>query len=318
MNIFIKHLCSMLLGLVMVLSFGACSSPESQDSGEYLSELTQTESFPVRLELSDNSYLISTRPRRLTVLSADLVQALGDMGAASLISGVCDDAPQDVAVSGAKSCGTSLDPDLDQIIASKPDWVITSSPLRQSQVDALKEQQIEVITFSQPQTLEEIYDRYRQLFTLCYGLEGTSKSTEFLNDFQARLETAINPAAEYAKLSGSKTAVYLAQLDLTMATGETFEGQLLDAMGLQNLGELGSRWNYPEVEAEFLDPQILFYDSNTISLEEIEQSEIYGNCTAVQSGNVFAVDFSAIRLRGLPMISALEAMAQQAYPQAYQ
>ena len=282
MNIFIKHLCSMLLGLVMVLSFGACSSPESQDSGEYLSELTQTESFPVRLELSDNSYLISTRPRRLTVLSADLVQALGDMGAASLISGVCDDAPQDVAVSGAKSCGTSLDPDLDQIIASKPDWVITSSPLRQSQVDALKEQQIEVITFSQPQTLEEIYDRYRQLFTLCYGLEGTSKSTEFLNDFQARLEAAINPAAEYAKLSGSKTAVYLAQLDLTMATGETFEGQLLDAMGLQNLGELGSRWNYPEVEAEFLDPQILFYDSNTISLEEIEQSEIYGNCTAVQ------------------------------------
>ena len=317
MNTLIKRLVLSVLGLAAVLSLGACSSSESQSSSEYLSELTQTESFPVRLEFSDSSYLISSRPRRLTVLSADLVQALGDMGAASLIAGLCSDAPQDVAVSGAKSCGTSLDPDIEQIVQSKPDWVLTSSPLRQSQVNELAEQQIQVITFSQPETLDELYDRYRQLFTLCYGLEGTQKANEFLDSFRSKLEAAISPASEYAKLSGSKTAVYLAQLDFTMATGETFEGELLDTMGLKNLGELGSRWNYPEIESDILNPQVLFYDS-TLSLEQIEQSEIYGSCTAVQNGDVYPIDFTSIRLCGLSMIDTLSTMARQAYPQDYQ
>ena len=32
-------------------------------------------------------------------------------------------------------------------------------------------------------------------------------------------------------------------------------------MGFDNLGELGSRWSYPEVESEELVPDIIFYSS---------------------------------------------------------
>ena len=154
-------------------------------------------------------------------MSADLIQALEDIGAASLVCAVSNDAPANISVSGAKACGTVLDPDLSQIAASKPDWVLVSSPMRQSQKEALSQQGIEVITFTHPDSIDQIKERYRQLFTLCYGLEGTTRAEQFLADYDQKLNDAIGPAMEYTRVSGEKKAVYLAQLDYTMATGET-------------------------------------------------------------------------------------------------
>ena len=51
--------------------------------------------------------------------------------------------------------------------------------------------------------------------------------------------------------------------------------------------------------------------------EQIKQSEVYKDCPAVTSDQLVAVDFSAMRLRGLPMIEELAKMARAAYPQAY-
>ena len=72
----------------------------------------------------------------------------------------------------------------------------------------------------------------------------------------------------------------------------------------------------PEIEKDELTPGIVFYDS-TIDPEQIKQSEVYKDCPAVTSGQLVAVDFSAMRLRGLPMIEELAKMARAAYPQAY-
>lgn len=317
MNAAIKTMISLLLCLCVAAVFlTGCSKQENQgEEIQNYSELTQTESFPVKMEL-DEEYIIQTKPRRLVVLSADLVQALEDIGAASLISGVSADAPKDAAVSGAKVCGTALDADIEQIVQANPDWVLVSSQMRKSQKEELKSQNIEVITFSRPNDLEEIQERYRQLFTLCYGLDGNKKAEDFLKNYREKLDAILKPAAEYARLGQSKSAIYLAKPDYTMATGETFEGRLLSQMGLRNIGDFGSRWNYPEEELEQLDPDIIFYDE-TLSPESISQSEIYANSQAVRSNALVAVDFSAVRLQGMPMLEEISKMAQTAYPQAY-
>lgn len=194
MNTVLKSLLTPLLCLCLVggLLSGCTSSNSSQDtSTEYLSEQTQTESFPVRLEIGEENHIIQSKPRRLAVLSADLIQALEDIGAASLVCAVSNDAPANISVSGAKACGTVLDPDLSQIAASKPDWVLVSSPMRQSQKEALSQQGIEVITFTHPDSIDQIKERYRQLFTLCYGLEGTTRAEQFLTDYDQKLNDAI-------------------------------------------------------------------------------------------------------------------------------
>lgn len=316
-----QAITSILIGvLCLSLGLGLCAcqtkSNQEQPPVQNHSELTQTESFPVKLELGENSYIISTRPRRLAVLSADLVQALEDIGAASLICGGSSDAPKDASTSGAKMCGTALAPEMEQLVEAKPDWVLVSSQMRESQLAQLEEQGIGVILFSRPQNLDEIQTRYRQLFTLCYGLEGSAKAGDFLTSYQSKLTDAIQPAADYADLTGKKSVVYLAQLDYTMATGEVFEGKMLDRMGLNNLGELGSRWKYPEIEKDELQPEVLFYDK-TLTAEQIAASEVYAQSPAVQTGQMYEIDFSAIRLQGLPMIEELGKMARAAYPQAY-
>ena len=188
--------------------------------------------------------------------------------------------------------------------------------MRQSSIEQLEQAGIQVICFDYPDSIDSIKERYRTLFSLCYGLEGTQKAEAFLNEYQQRLDTAIQPASEYVRVASKKKVVYLAQPDYTMATGETLEGELLDQMGFDNLGELGSRWSYPEVESEELVPDIIFYDSQ-LDPEQIIQSPVYSQSPAVLSQQLIPVDFSAMRLRGLPMIDQLAQMAQSGYPQAY-
>ena len=60
---------------------------------------------------------------------------------------------------------------------------------------------------------------------------------------------------------------------------------------------------------------IVYY--NTLSPEQHIERKTYAQTPAVQSEQLYAVDFAAIRLKGLPMISELAKMAQAAYPQAY-
>lgn len=312
-----KFMLTALLLCVTVL-LGSCSflEGEQQPQVQNYSELTQTEVFPVRLEIGEQSYLISSRPHSFAVLSADLAQALEDMGVASMITALCSDAPAGISSSGTVDCGTVLDPNIEQIIAARPDRVLVSSQMRQSSLEQLEQAGLQVIQFEQPQDIDSIKQRYRQLYTLCYGSEGTARAQTFWESYQQALDAAISPAAEYVRVSSKKQVIYLADLPLTMATGETFEGQLLNQMGFVNLGELGSRWKYPEVELGALQPEIIFYD-NTLSPEQIIESETYAQTPAVQSEQLYAVDFAAIRLKGLPMISELAKMAQAAYPQAY-
>lgn len=113
MNTVLKSLLTPLLCLCLVggLLSGCTSSNSSQDtSTEYLSEQTQTESFPVRLEIGEENHIIQSKPRRLAVLSADLIQALEDIGAASLVCAVSNDAPANISVSGAKACRNGAGP----------------------------------------------------------------------------------------------------------------------------------------------------------------------------------------------------------------
>ena len=330
MRLFSKPLlgCKMLLtctSLMISLSMVLCSCSANKEikkstaavDSQHYSEFTETEDFPVKLEpMGDESFIIKEKPRRLAVLSADLVQALDDIGAASTISNICCDAPDSVNAPGAKMSGTVLDPDIDTILASKPSWVLVSTPMRQKHLDILNHHGIQVITFPSPVNTEEICNRYRMLFTLCFGSKGNFAFQEFVQCYQEKYDSIVTPAAEYSDITGKKSGIYLAVPDYTMATGETFEGQLMETISVENMGSLGSQWLYPEEEQRKLNPEIIFYDK-TIPEEKIIESDIYKNSIAVEENQLFPIDFSAVRLKGLPMLEELEKMATAAYPEAF-
>ena len=206
-----KFMLTALLLCVTVL-LGSCSflEGEQQPQVQNYSELTQTEVFPVRLEIGEQSYLISSRPHSFAVLSADLAQALEDMGVASMITALCSDAPAGISSSGTVDCGTVLDPNIEQIIAARPDWVLVSTQMRQSSLEQLEQAGLQVIQFEQPQDIDSIKQRYRQLYTLCYGSEGTARAQTFWESYQQALDAAISPAAEYVRVSSKKQVIYLA------------------------------------------------------------------------------------------------------------
>ena len=299
--------------------FSSCSFMKKQEEPQVQnhSELTSTESFPIKLNVREEEYLIASKPRSLAVLSADLVQALGDIGAASLIFGRlhrCTLFGQPFCQPKLRHCPEPQFATADFPCARTGCWFLfpcvkaaSSSWSRR----AFRSSALTTRTASTPS---------KSAIALCFPFATAWRAPRrlkpFLNEYQQRLDTAIQPASEYVRVTSKKKAIYLAQPDYTMATGETLEGELLDQMGFDNLGELGSRWSYPEVESEELVPDIIFYDSQ-LDPEQIIQSPVYSQSPAVLSQQLIPVDFSAMRLRGLPMIDQLAQMAQSGYPQAY-
>lgn len=308
--------------VVLAISLLLCSCSSAQKQEEEVvqnhSELTETESFPVKLELNENDegIIISEKPHRLAVLSADLVQALSDIGAGNAVAAVCNDAPQEVSPPGAKMCGTALDPDLKVINETKPDWILVSSDMRERSLESIREAGFQVIQFPSPKNIDEICARYKQLFTLCYGSKGRDKAQNFIDTYQKKFEDITSAATHYSKISQKRNAIYLAAPDFTMASGESFEGYLLDSINVYNLGELGSQWHYPENEMVGLDPDLIFYNKD-LPISSITENPAYQNCSAVKNEQLFPIDFSAVRLKGLPMLEQLSLMAKSAYPQAF-
>lgn len=126
----------------------------------------------------------------------------------------------------------------------------------------------------------------------------------------------MEPLARWSQENNSLTAILLAYSNTTMATGDTFEGSLLEQLAFINLGDSGFNWQYQPKEGESLSPEIIFYNS-ALEEEAIAASEFYKESPAVAQGRLYPVEWQNIHLQGENMLKELEAMAREYYPEAF-
>lgn len=274
-------------------------------------------SFPVTLQVAGQSFQIKKKPQKIVSLTPDITEALDDIGASGLIAGVSDYCKEITGLSSGKPCGTAQAIDMEAIKSINPDVILSSSPITENQHHQLALLEITVIEFGSADSVEQISDKYLNLFLLCFGeTSGREQGIKFSENFQKKLSSILSPAKEFAELTQKKTAIYLANLDTTMATGDTFEGYLLDEMGLINLAGESSHWILPQETIDEISPDIIFYDGLLIH-EEIRSHEIYKDSAAVSKDALYPIDFGAISRRNLSMLDQLDIMAQACYPDAF-
>lgn len=249
-NILKKSLTFALCGAMLLCTAGCDSQRSSSDVQSEIivsAEETSEPSFPV----SCCGVTLEKAVEKAVCLSPAAAEIVFELGFWDTIVGVsvyCD-YPEGLA---AKKVGSAENPDIDAIIALKPDAVFTLSPLSERDIYALNEASIPVLEANPPVDMVGYSALYREIATAFYGKEKTDsekgelKAVQIASSARSELEKA-------AKTVNVESFVYVTE-KLTIAGSGTFEGAVLSLSGKNLCTESGyvSTENLPEEAPKFI------------------------------------------------------------------
>lgn len=161
-------------------------------------------------------------------LSPAVTEIVCELGFKSKLVGISDycDFPEGIS---AQKVGSAENPDIDAIVALKPDAVFTLTQLSERETFALEHSGIAVLEMLPPTNIEEYTALYRETARAFYGkeLSDGEKETEKCSEIAKSAEDALKSAAEGVTLG---KFVYVTE-KLTIAGADTFESAVLSLAG---------------------------------------------------------------------------------------
>ena len=196
--------------------------------------------------------------------------------------------------------------------------MITHTQLSEQDLIALQQADIPVVVLSHARQPEQLKDLYTDLGRLFSGEQtGFEEGVGFYNEQIGRVESIKGKVDSYVRAGGKRlSAVYLRMLDFTVATGDTFEGAMLQAVGFENEAGAYGGWTYPADFISQYDPDVIFCNED-ITIPMLEQNTHYKGLQATIHDIVYSYDFTAFERQGKRMFDMLEDMAKKAYPDAF-
>lgn len=244
-----KSVSVILCGATLLCAVGCDSKKTPSDTQSEIivsAEETSEASFPA----SCCGVKLEKPVEKAVCLSPALTEIICELGLWNTLVGVsvyCD-FPESIA---AKKVGSAENPDIDAIIALKPDAVFTMSPLSERDTYALGEAKIPVLEAKPPVDLEGYSALYREVAMAFYGKEkadgekGDLKAVQIAAGARSELEKA-------AKKVSLESFVYVTE-KLTIAGSGTFESAVLSLSGNNLCKESGyAAENFPEETPKFI------------------------------------------------------------------
>lgn len=308
----LKRTLALLLALCMLFVLPACSKKDdeasSSDDVSASDELPEDENFPA--VIGDTH--LRKAPDTVISISPSLTAIICDLGYASKLTGVSDYCAEgNTEVDGMLKVGTITAPKLAEIKNTAPDVLVTSSPFSEADLTKLQQMNIDVIVLPRAKTVEELEELYRNVGKV---FEGETKGAEVgqgLYDLQMTRLDEIRTQVETATVNKTPVVAYLRLMPLTLATGDTFEGKLLEAAGFANSAADYGQWTYPQDKAVDLMPDVIFYDK-AVGADAIKGSQIYNTTPAFKNNKCFEYDMELFERQSVAMFDMLEEMATQA------
>lgn len=244
-----KSISVILCGAMLLCTVGCDSKKTPSDTQSEIivsAEETSEASFPA----SCCGVKLEKPVEKAVCLSPALTEIICELGLWNTLVGVsvyCD-FPESIA---AKKVGSAENPDIDAIIALKPDAVFTLSPLSERDTYALGEAKIPVLEAKPPVDLEGYSALYREVAMAFYGKEKADgeKGDLIAVQIAAGARSELEKAAKKVSL---ESFVYVTE-KLTIAGSGTFESAVLSLSGDNLCKESGyAAENFPEETPKFI------------------------------------------------------------------
>ncbi len=302
----LKRVLALLLILLLLLS--GCEKeeggkkPGGGKKDPSSASVEEDPDWPVRIGEVD----IPEAPKKVVSLSPGTTEMLFAMGLGSRVVGVSDycDYPS-AEVEKRHRCGSALSPDIEQIRSQGADLVVASAALTQRDLIRLQQLEIPVLVLKRAESLGELRQNY---LDLALALMGATSGRNHGEGYWEELEGMIREGAASPDGTAPK-AILLRQMGYGMATGETFEGALLEELGFVNDAKAYTGWLYDRANVAALEPDVIFADV-AISVDEVKKSVIYQPVAAVKNDKVMNVDFTVFERQSPRMFEVLREMGK--------
>ena len=297
----------LLLFMLLALSLTACQEEKPpKNGGGSLADgggsAARDPDWPVRVGDTE----IPASPQRVVSLSPGATEMLFAMGLGSRVVGVSDYCDYPVAeVEKRHRCGSVLSPDTRQIQAQGADLVVASAKLTERDLIWFQQQEIPVLVLERAESLDQLRQNYLDLALALMGAtSGKNHGEGYWEELMGMLREGRMPAE-----GTPMKAILLRQMGYGMATGDTFEGALLEELGFVNDAAAYTGWLYDRANVAALEPDVIFADVS-IPVDQVKQSVIYRPVAAVKNNKVMNVDFAVFERQSPRMFEALREMGK--------
>ena len=246
--------------------------------------------YPLIISSGGYSTTITKKPTRIISLSPSATESLFEIGAGKQVLAV--DSYSNFPKSAPITDLSAFEPNVEAIIALKPDLVVLSVDAMKSMVvkEALEKLKIPVLMEKAPETLAQAY---KEIEVLGEVTDHTSEAKKVTFKMAALIKSIINRTKKTVKIT------FFHELDNTLysVTSDTFIGKVYKDFGLINIADKAAgadSYGYPQLSAEY----VLKTDPDVIFLADAEYGESpatvraragWSGITAVTKKNVFAL-----------------------------
>lgn len=243
---FIPHrLAALAASTALALSAAACGSSPAATTAS-----ATNPAFPVKISTASGVVHIQSRPDSIISLSPTATEMLYAIGAGSQVKAVDDDSDYPRQAPRTKLSG--LDPNLEALVAYKPDLVVISNFTDNAGAVAkqLANFSIPVLYQPAPAGLSGVYSEFDQLGQATGHLAQAEKEDATI---RGKIASIVGSVRRHAK-----PASYYYELDQTYysVTSSTFVGSLLSMLGLKSIADsasgAASSGGYPQLSSEFI------------------------------------------------------------------
>jgi iron complex transport system substrate-binding protein len=246
--------------------------------------------YPLIISSGGYSTTIAKKPTRIISLSPSATESLFEIGAGKQVLAV--DSYSNFPKSAPITELSAFEPNVEAIIALKPDLVVLSVDAMKSMVvkEALEKLKIPVLMEKAPENLAQAY---KEIEILGAVTDRTLEAKRVTFKMAALIKSIINRTKKTVKIT------FFHELDNTLysVTSDTFIGKVYKDFGLVNIADKAAgadSYGYPQLSAEYLlkaDPDVIFLADAEYgeSAATVKARAGWSGITAVTKKNVFAL-----------------------------
>lgn len=292
-----KKNISAIFFLLLLLSFSACKFDQNNNSTVVSGQSREiTDDLGYRIKLPE-------KVTRAVSLAPNLTEIIFAVGAGDKLVGVTDFCNFPEEANKIKKIGDTLKPNIENIIALKPQVVMVSTASQLETFSKTLEQQGIMVFVTNPNSLDGIYQSIEKVGQI-FGTK--DKANEVVSSLKKRVADVEEKTKNYDK---PKVFVQIDKALYTIGKDSYMTDLVAKAGGVSVTKNLDTA--YPKLSKETalaLNPDVIILSE---SPGNEEPNEVFKNSPAVKNGKVFKINADILSRPAPRIIDGLEQMAEK-------
>jgi iron complex transport system substrate-binding protein len=307
------RLAALAAGAALALSAVACGSSSSSTTSAPGGAAAGSGSFPATITTANGVVHVKSRPTAIMSLSPTATEMLYAIGAGSQVKAV--DSDSDYPPQAPRTKLDALDPNLEAIVAYKPDLVVVSnlSDNFASLAKSLASFSIPVLYLPAPAGLSGVYSQFDQLGRATGHLAQAEHEDATLRSEISKIVASVphraHPISYYYELDQTYYSV----------TSSTFVGSLLALLGMKSIADTASgaasSGGYPQLSSEYIvkaNPDYIILADTVCCRQDaatVAARPGWSSLTAVKDGHIIPLNDDIASRWGPRIVDLLQTVA---------